>query len=226
MKVQNQNSHIAKLSKQVVMCLPIFWVIIYSASRTDFKKFFLPLPGCSFCLCSLSLHSRFRVNPLLVANRRAEAKTHFSEPPSSRHFQEALPTPTAAPDLNSLKKVQIQWGNTKVMLMLGLTVHDHTYTSLSSFVHPLPAQGSAQVGTRLWARATLGASALALLNFLGEQTTWLSELGLLVLLLLNALVFRENKSSNGSSVRVINASRWSDQAGSSWLLFPKLLSYS
>lgn len=106
-KVQNQNSHIAKLSKQVVMWLPLFWVIIYSTSGTDLKKdmkpyeFFLPLPGCSFCLCSLSLHPCFRVNPLLVENRRAEAKTYFSEPPSSGHFQEALPSPTAVLDLNS-----------------------------------------------------------------------------------------------------------------------------
>lgn len=107
MKAQNQNSNIAKLSKQDVMWLPLFWAIIYPASRTDLQKdmkpykFFLPLPGCSFFLCSLSFHPCFRVNPLLVENRRAEAKTHFSEPPSSGHFQEALPTPTAALDLNS-----------------------------------------------------------------------------------------------------------------------------
>lgn len=96
-----------KLSKQDVMWLPLVWAIIYPASRTDLKKdmkayeFFPPFPGCSFCLCSRSLHPRFRVNPLFVEDRRAEAKTHFNEPPSSGNFQEALPAPTPVLDLNS-----------------------------------------------------------------------------------------------------------------------------
>lgn len=56
------------------------------------------------------------------------------------------PHPQCRTRFEQLKRIKIQWGNTKVAVDVGLTVHDHTYVRFSSFLHPLPAQGGTAGG--------------------------------------------------------------------------------